>query len=117
MYKKYTRQFTPWCDIYPLPIDFQLFFSFVRWSSHILDSDQLSLWQETKLSRIEWKQDDTNLGVARLLRTAMTLENQASVEQIQVWSFDIIMWLVNVLVMVGKIFDLWINDLGGHAIK
>ncbi|KAK1419955.1 hypothetical protein QVD17_29411 [Tagetes erecta] len=38
---------------------------------------------ETKLSRIEWKQDDTNLGVARLLRTALTLENQASVEQIQ----------------------------------
>ncbi|XP_076953422.1 uncharacterized protein LOC143627514 [Bidens hawaiensis] len=38
---------------------------------------------ETKLNRIEWKQDDTNLGVARLLRTAITLENQASVGSIQ----------------------------------
>ncbi|KAJ0865620.1 hypothetical protein HanRHA438_Chr12g0542451 [Helianthus annuus] len=38
---------------------------------------------ETKLNRIELKQDDTNLGVARLLRTAITLENQASVGHIQ----------------------------------
>ncbi|XP_076885633.1 uncharacterized protein LOC143535196 [Bidens hawaiensis] len=38
---------------------------------------------ETKLNRIEWKQDDTNLGVARLLRTAITLENQASVGSIE----------------------------------
>ncbi|KAK9060163.1 hypothetical protein SSX86_020867 [Deinandra increscens subsp. villosa] len=38
---------------------------------------------ETKLSRIEWKQDDTNLGVARLLRTAISMENQASVREIQ----------------------------------
>ncbi|KAI3696429.1 hypothetical protein L1987_79444 [Smallanthus sonchifolius] len=38
---------------------------------------------ETKLSRIEWKQDDTNLGVASLLRTAITLENQAFERLIQ----------------------------------
>lgn len=38
---------------------------------------------ETKLNRIELKQDDTNLGVARLLRTAITLENQSSVGHIQ----------------------------------
>ncbi|KAL7610029.1 uncharacterized protein LOC111919361 isoform X1 [Lactuca sativa] len=38
---------------------------------------------ESKLSRIELKQDDTNLGVAKLLRTALTMEKQASVERIQ----------------------------------
>ncbi|KAL4570101.1 hypothetical protein LXL04_025752 [Taraxacum kok-saghyz] len=38
---------------------------------------------ESKLSRIELKQDDTNLGVAKLLRTALTLEKQASVDRIQ----------------------------------
>lgn len=38
---------------------------------------------ESKLSRIELKQDDTNLGVAKLLRTALTMEKQASVDRIQ----------------------------------
>ncbi|PWA84066.1 hypothetical protein CTI12_AA163260 [Artemisia annua] len=38
---------------------------------------------ESKLNRIELKQDDTNMGVARLLRTAITLENQASMDRIQ----------------------------------
>lgn len=38
---------------------------------------------ESKLSRIEGKQDNTNLGVAKLLRTALTMEQQASVERIQ----------------------------------
>lgn len=38
---------------------------------------------ESKLNRIELKQDDTNLGVAKLLRTALTIENQASVDRIQ----------------------------------
>ncbi|GJR34843.1 mediator of RNA polymerase II transcription subunit 1 like protein [Tanacetum coccineum] len=38
---------------------------------------------ESKLNRIELKQDDTNIGVARLLRTALTLENQASMDRIQ----------------------------------
>ncbi|KAJ9549387.1 hypothetical protein OSB04_021930 [Centaurea solstitialis] len=38
---------------------------------------------ESKLSRIEGKQDNTNLGVAKLLRTALTLEQQASADRIQ----------------------------------
>nr|XP_043631765.1 uncharacterized protein LOC122603188 [Erigeron canadensis] len=38
---------------------------------------------ESKLNRIEGKQDDTNLGVARLLRTALTMENQSSTGRIQ----------------------------------
>ncbi|KAI3501873.1 hypothetical protein L1887_29899 [Cichorium endivia] len=38
---------------------------------------------ESKLNRIELKQDDTNLGVAKLLRTALTIEKQASVDRIQ----------------------------------
>ncbi|KAL8241697.1 hypothetical protein R6Q59_011999 [Mikania micrantha] len=38
---------------------------------------------ETKLNMIELKQDDTNIGVARLLRTAVTMENQASERLIQ----------------------------------
>ncbi|KVH95729.1 Protein of unknown function DUF1664 [Cynara cardunculus var. scolymus] len=39
---------------------------------------------ESKLSRIEGKQDNTNLGVAKLLRTALTMEQQASMDRIQV---------------------------------
>ncbi|XP_024994261.1 uncharacterized protein LOC112527717 [Cynara cardunculus var. scolymus] len=38
---------------------------------------------ESKLSRIEGKQDNTNLGVAKLLRTALTMEQQASMDRIQ----------------------------------
>ncbi|XP_071693616.1 uncharacterized protein [Rutidosis leptorrhynchoides] len=38
---------------------------------------------ESKLNRIELMQDDTYIGVSKLLRTAASLENQATAERIQ----------------------------------